>query len=159
MLFRLQDVTKTYGSITALNHLTVSVPLGAVGLLGPNGSGKTTLIRSLLGLIPVDSGTGEILGMDFSRRQLDIRTAVGFAPEDECLFPRVVGVEFVAYAGQLVGMSRKDGERGRKRAGLQRRYRPEITLQRLAQQSNLALTCRDLTNSSNRHAIVLGDAA
>ena len=109
MLFRLQDVTKTYGSITALNHLTVSVPLGAVGLLGPNGSGKTTLIRSLLGLIPVDSGTGEILGMDFSRRQLDIRTAVGFAPEDECLFPRVVGIEFVAYAGQLVGMSRKDG--------------------------------------------------
>ena len=46
--------------------------------------------------------------MDFRRRQLDIRTAVGFAPEDECLFPHVVGVEFVAYAGELVGMSRKD---------------------------------------------------
>jgi ABC-2 type transport system ATP-binding protein len=108
MLFRFEDVTKTYGAVTALNHLTLAVPEGAVGLLGPNGSGKTTMIRSLLGLIPVDQGSGEILGMDFQRRQLDIRRSVGFAPEDECLFPRVVGVEFVGYAGELVGMSAKD---------------------------------------------------
>ena len=80
----------------------------AIGLLGPNGSGKTTMIRTLLGLIPVDNGTGEILGMDFRRQQLDIRTMVGFVPEDECLFPQVVGVEFVGYAGELVGMSTKD---------------------------------------------------
>jgi ABC-2 type transport system ATP-binding protein len=108
MLFELQDVTKTYGAVTALDSLSVSVPAGAIGLLGPNGSGKTTMIRTLLGLIPVDKGAGEILGMDFRRRQLDIRTAVGFAPEDECLFPRVDGVSFVGYAGELVGMSRKD---------------------------------------------------
>jgi ABC-2 type transport system ATP-binding protein len=49
-----------------------------------------------------------VLGLDFRTRQLDIRRQVGFAPEDECLFPRVVGVEFVAYAGELVGMSTKD---------------------------------------------------
>jgi ABC-2 type transport system ATP-binding protein len=108
MLFQLQDVTKTYGPIKALDSLTVAVPAGAIGLLGPNGSGKTTMIRTLLGLISPDSGSGEILGMDFRRQQLDIRTAVGFAPEDECLFPRLVGVEFVGYAGELVGMSHKD---------------------------------------------------
>ena len=108
MLFQLHDVTKTYGAIKAWMHLTASVPTGAIGLLGPNGSGKTTMIRTLLGLIPVDNGTGEILGMDFRRQQLDIRTMVGFAPEDECLFPQVVGVEFVGYAGELVGMSTKD---------------------------------------------------
>src|SRR5207245_4184788 len=83
-------------------------PTGAIGLLGPNGSGKTTLIRSVLGLITIDKGNGQILGKDFSHRQLDIRREVGFAPEDECLFPRTVGVEFVSYAGELVGMSRKD---------------------------------------------------
>ena len=108
MLFRLEGVTKTYGAVTALNKLSVSVPKGAIGLLGPNGSGKTTMIRTLLGLISVDRGTGEILDMDFRRRQLDIRRAVGFVPEDECLFPQVEGVEFVAYAGELVGMSPKD---------------------------------------------------
>jgi ABC-2 type transport system ATP-binding protein len=109
VLFQFADVTKTYGPVTALNNLTLNVPMGAVGLLGPNGSGKTTMIRTLLGLIPVDKGSGQVLGKDFRREQLDIRRDVGFAPEDECLFPHTVGVEFVAYAGELVGMSRKDG--------------------------------------------------
>jgi ABC-2 type transport system ATP-binding protein len=108
MLFQLDSVTKTYGAVTALNNLSVTVPPGAVGLLGPNGSGKTTLIRTLLGLITIDRGAGQVLGKDFRGRQLDIRREVGFAPEDECLFPRTVGVEFVAYAGELVGMGPRD---------------------------------------------------
>ena len=107
-LFQFAGVTKTYGSIHALDNLSLRVPAGAVGLLGPNGSGKTTMIRTLLGLIPIDSGSGEVLGLDFRQRQLDIRRQVGFATEDECLFPHVVGVEFVAYAGELVGMSAAD---------------------------------------------------
>src|SRR5437868_734231 len=105
MLFALRDVTKTYGKITALRQLTVSVPPGAVGLLGPNGAGKTTLIRTLLGLITLDAGGGQVLGMDVRARRLDIRQAVGFAPEDECLFPGVAGIESVAYAGELCGMA------------------------------------------------------
>jgi len=108
MLFQLDDVTKTYGKITALKSLSVEIPAGAVGLLGPNGAGKTTLIRTLLGLISINSGSGQILDMDIRRQRLAIRQAVGFVPEDECLFPNVVGVEFVAYAGELGGMSRKD---------------------------------------------------
>jgi ABC-2 type transport system ATP-binding protein len=108
MLFALHDITKTYGRITALRQLSVNVPSGAVGLLGPNGAGKTTLIRTLLGLISVDSGSGQVLGMDIYSRRLDIRQAVGFVPEDECLFPGVPGVEFVSYAGELCGMSRSD---------------------------------------------------
>jgi ABC-2 type transport system ATP-binding protein len=103
-LFQFAGVTKTYGNIRALDNLSLRVPAGAIGLLGPNGSGKTTMIRTLLGLIPIDSGSGEVLGLDFRQRQLDIRRQVGFATEDECLFPHVVGVEFVAYAGELVGM-------------------------------------------------------
>jgi ABC-2 type transport system ATP-binding protein len=82
------------------------VPPGAIGLLGPNGAGKTTMIRALLGLISIDSGSGEVLGLNLRSRRLDIRQAVGFVPEDECLFPGVAGVDFVAYAGELCGMSR-----------------------------------------------------
>jgi len=108
VLFQLEDVTKTYGRITALQQLSVAVPTGAIGLLGPNGSGKTTMIRALLGLISLDSGSGSVLGMDVRRRSLDVRLEVGFAPEDECLFPHVTGVGFVVYAGELVGMRSAD---------------------------------------------------
>ena len=108
MLFELRNLTKTYGRVTALDDLSVTAPEGAVGLLGPNGAGKTTLIRTLLGLIRIDSGSGDVLGIDIRRRPLDIRQVVGFMPEDECLFPGVEGVEFVAYAGELCGMGPAD---------------------------------------------------
>jgi ABC-2 type transport system ATP-binding protein len=106
-LFALIDVTKTYGAVTALDRLSVDVPEGAVGLLGPNGSGKTTLIRALLGLIGIDSGSGHVLDLDTRSGRLAIRQVVGYVPEDECLFPAVDGIGFVAYAGELSGMSRK----------------------------------------------------
>lgn len=108
MLIQFEEVTKRYGAVVALNNLSLAVPTGAIGLLGPNGSGKTTLIRSMLGLTRVNHGSGTVLGLDFSRRRLEIRRQVGFVPEDECLFPRVDGVQFVSYAGELVGMSSSD---------------------------------------------------
>lgn len=108
MLFELANITKSYGSIVALDNLTMTIPTGAIGLLGPNGAGKTTLIRTLLGLININKGTGKVLDMDIQRDSLRIRQRVGFVPEDECLFPSTIGVEFVAYAGQLVGMRKGD---------------------------------------------------
>ena len=104
-MFELFEVTKTYGSITALDGLSAEAPAGAVGLLGPNGAGKTTMIRALLGLIALDSGWGRVLGLEINNQPLDIRQRVGFVPENECLFPGVVGIEFVAYAGELAGMA------------------------------------------------------
>jgi len=108
MMIELEDLTKTYGAVTALAGLSTALPEGAVGLLGPNGAGKTTMIRSLLGLIAVDAGRGRVLGMDIASEALEIRQAAGFVPEDDCLFPGVTGVQFVAYAGELVGMRPKD---------------------------------------------------
>jgi ABC-2 type transport system ATP-binding protein len=108
MLFQLQNVTKTYKKVTALRGLTVAMPEGAIGLLGPNGAGKTTMIRTLLGLISIDSGEGDVLGMDIRRNRLDVRQATGFVPEDECLFPGMSGIEFVSYAGELAGMRPRD---------------------------------------------------
>jgi ABC-2 type transport system ATP-binding protein len=111
MLIELENVTKTYGKVSALRGLSVALPEGAIGLLGPNGAGKTTMIRTLLGLISIDSGTGRVLGMDIRARSLAIRQSVGFVPEDECLFPGMTGVASAAYAGELVGMGPRDALR------------------------------------------------
>jgi len=111
MLIELEDVTKTYGKVSALRGVSVALPEGAIGLLGPNGAGKTTMIRTLLGLISIDSGSGRVLGMDIRLHRLAIRQAVGFVPEDECLFPGMNGVGSVAYAGELVGMGPRDALR------------------------------------------------
>jgi ABC-2 type transport system ATP-binding protein len=111
MLIELDHVTKTYGKVVALKSLSVALPEGAIGLLGPNGAGKTTMIRALLGLITLDSGHGRVLGMDIAKQRLAIRQSCGFVPEDECLFPGMTGIEFVAYAGELVGMNSRDALR------------------------------------------------
>ena len=108
MLFQLDNVSKTYGPVTALKNLSVTAPRGAIGLLGPNGAGKTTLIRTLLGLIQIDRGGGTVLGKDIRRQPLDIRQQVGYVPENECLFPGVTGVDFVRFAGELCGMDFDD---------------------------------------------------
>lgn len=98
-------------------------------MLGPNGAGKTTLIRTLLGLISINAGTGSVLGHDIKREALTIRQKVGFVPEDECLFPSTAGIEFVAYAGELGGMASTDAMQRAHEVldyvGLsERRYRP-----------------------------------
>jgi len=61
------DLTRRFGSITALDRLTVELPAaGVIGLVGPNGSGKSTLIRILLGLIRPTSGSASVLGSAIS---------------------------------------------------------------------------------------------
>ena len=58
-------VVKTFGPVTALDHLDLTVRTGEVhGFLGPNGSGKSTTIRVLLGQLHADAGTAQVLGGD-----------------------------------------------------------------------------------------------
>jgi ABC-2 type transport system ATP-binding protein len=103
-VIHLDDVSKTYGNLVALDRLTVDVHPGAVGLLGPNGAGKSTLIKMLLGLVRLSSGTAKIFGLDVESNSRGIRELVGYMPEDDCYFTTLKGVESVAYAGELAGL-------------------------------------------------------
>jgi ABC-2 type transport system ATP-binding protein len=104
-MIELEGVTKSYGAELALGPIDLALPEGSVGLLGPNGAGKSTLIRLLLGLMPPTSGAVRVLGEDVTP---DVRRRVGYVPEGDTLFPRLTGIEAVAYAGELVGMRRVD---------------------------------------------------
>jgi ABC-2 type transport system ATP-binding protein len=108
LVIELNNISVSYGELLALDDVSLSIGGGAVGLLGPNGAGKTTLIRSLLGFLKPDTGSGEVLGMDIRTQQLEIRQKVGYMPEDDCHIPGMSAVTFVAYAGELCGMPRKD---------------------------------------------------
>src|SRR5213078_1137615 len=83
-------------------------PAGAVGLLGPNGAGKSTMLKALLGLIEPDSGDIDVLGLDVAKAPLDIRSRVGYMPENDAQIPGMTAVSFVAYCGELSGLAAPD---------------------------------------------------
>jgi ABC-2 type transport system ATP-binding protein len=97
-------LTKRFGTVTALDALSVHVPGGVVGLVGANGAGKSTLIKILLGLAPATSGSATVLGLDVAAQGQQIRDRVGYMPEHDCLPPDVTATEFVVHLAQLSGL-------------------------------------------------------
>ena len=84
----IQGLTKCYGSLSALDDLTLEIPGGQVfGLLGPNGAGKSTLLRILLGFLRPSSGEAMIGGFDCYRESLQVRRLVAYMPGDVRMFP------------------------------------------------------------------------
>jgi len=99
-----ENLTRTFGPVTALSQLNVEMPEGVVGLVGANGAGKSTLIKILLGLLPPTSGRARVLGMDCATQGLAIRQIVGYMPESECLPPDVSAIEFVVHLARMSGL-------------------------------------------------------
>ncbi len=104
MIIEANGLTKRYGSVLALDELTIRIPEGPIGLLGPNGAGKTTFLRLLLGLLRPTSGSGRVLGLDIRSRPLAIRERIGYMPEHDCLIPDLTGIGLVAYMGRVSGL-------------------------------------------------------
>lgn len=107
----LHGVSKRYGSRKALDDVTIKIGAGVTGLLGPNGSGKSTLIKSLMGLVRIESGEGHVLDYQWPRRARDIRDVVGYLPEDDCYIAGLQGVEAVQLAGRLSGLPKLESLR------------------------------------------------
>jgi len=103
------DVTKRYGSLTALDGISVAVRQGEVyGVLGPNGAGKTTFLRMLFGLIHPDSGTLEVLGRTWPTH--GVRTLDGVAGfiESPKFYPYLTGRKNLDLLGRLDGLRDTD---------------------------------------------------
>ena len=99
------DLVKTYGSLTAVDHLTLSVRAGEVfGLLGPNGAGKTTTINMCTGLLRPTSGRVRIAGIDLTRDARAAKRFIGYVPDEPYLYERLTGREFVTFMGELYGV-------------------------------------------------------
>ena len=111
LLLELSQLSLRYASFEALKEITLRLPPGRIGLLGPNGAGKSSLLKVLLGLIRPSSGSGRLLGRDLATAGPELRRLVGYMPEAEALVPGLRGAEYVALAGELYGMPRREAQR------------------------------------------------
>lgn len=85
---RLEKVTKYYGRSRGVIEIDLSVKEGEFfGFIGPNGAGKSTTIRSLVGLIGIDSGRGEIFGKEIGKGKPEILENIGYLPSETLFYP------------------------------------------------------------------------
>ena len=103
----LVDLTKKYGSFTAVDHLHLTVRKGEVfGLLGPNGAGKSTTILMMLGLTEPTSGVVSVCGINSTSNPIEVKKRVGYLPEDVGFYDDRSGLENLVYTAMLNGHSR-----------------------------------------------------
>jgi ABC-2 type transport system ATP-binding protein len=103
-LLKTDGLTKRFGSVTAVDSLTVDVSQGVTGLVGANGAGKSTLLKILLGLLPATQGTATVFDLDVATQGPAIRERVGYMPEHDCLPPDVSATEFVVHMARMSGL-------------------------------------------------------
>ncbi|MEV5329307.1 ABC transporter ATP-binding protein [Nonomuraea sp. NPDC052634] len=101
-----EGLTKRFPTVTAVDHLTVTVGPGVTGLVGANGAGKSTMIKMMLGLLAPSEGTARVLGFDIVTQGAEIRRLVGYMPEHECLPPDVSATELVVHLARMSGLPR-----------------------------------------------------
>jgi ABC-2 type transport system ATP-binding protein len=97
-----EGLSKSFGEVHALKSLSLRVPPKSIfAFLGPNGAGKTTTIKLLLGLLKPSSGGGEILGMDIVRDSVDIRTRIGYLPQDARFYEHMTARQTLDYTARF----------------------------------------------------------
>jgi ABC-2 type transport system ATP-binding protein len=103
-----QDLTKHYGGVTAVDHVSFKVEEGEIfGFLGPNGAGKTTTIRILTGLIKPDGGKAFVAGYDVLKNPIEAKQRVGVVPEVSNAYVDLTAWENLILIGKLYGVSPK----------------------------------------------------
>ena len=110
---RTQHLSKTFRvgfwarKVRAVRDLSLDVTAGEIfGLLGPNGAGKTTAIKMMLGFVKPGAGSASIDGHPAG--SLAARRVLGYLPENPALYEFLTGVEYLRFAGRLVGLGRRE---------------------------------------------------
>jgi ABC-2 type transport system ATP-binding protein len=95
----IENITKTFGRVTAVNDLSLNVPRGSIyGFIGPNGSGKTTTLRMIMNIIYPDSGRIRIFGEEMRGSSAD---RIGYLPEERGLYKKMKVRDLLRFFGEL----------------------------------------------------------
>jgi ABC-2 type transport system ATP-binding protein len=112
-MIQVEGLTKTYSGIPAIKGLDFTVEKGEiVGFLGPNGAGKSTTMRILSCFLPATSGRARVAGFDVATHSREVRSRVGYMPENVALYPEMRVQEYLEYRASLKGVR---GRRNRQR--------------------------------------------
>jgi ABC-2 type transport system ATP-binding protein len=104
-----EGLSKRYGSVHALDRLSLDVPSGTIyGLLGPNGAGKTTLIRLLTGLARPNQGHATVAGIDITTNELELHRRIGMLAQQPRFYGWMKGRELLEFTGELFGLRGTD---------------------------------------------------
>lgn len=97
-MIHVENLVKRYGSVVALDHLSLDIEEGEVfGLLGPNGSGKTTAIGCLLALLKYDKGTITVFGKEMRPNSYDLKKDIGIVMQNVAVFDQMSVLENIDY--------------------------------------------------------------
>jgi ABC-2 type transport system ATP-binding protein len=103
-----RELTKKYGSFTALDRLTLSVEPGQVlGFIGPNGAGKTTAIKILVGLARPTGGTATVAGIDCTAQPRKLKRVIGYMPDTFGSYDNMRVGEYLDFFGAAFGIPRR----------------------------------------------------
>jgi ABC-2 type transport system ATP-binding protein len=103
------EITKDFGAHRAVDGVSFHVDRGEIiGLLGPNGSGKTTIMRILTGFFPPSSGHAWVAGLEVTEHAREIRTQIGYVPENAPLYLDLRVEAFLKFCTEVRGMRRAD---------------------------------------------------
>src|SRR3954470_3989896 len=106
MLLHTKNLTKQYGTFTALDDLSLDIATGEiVGLLGPNGSGKTTALRLLLGFLRPTRGRASISGHDCWHQSVAARRLTSYLPGELRLYENMTGRRLIRFLCDLRGQA------------------------------------------------------
>lgn len=109
LLIDMQSVSRFYKTVIGVGDISLQLPCGAYGLIGPNGSGKTTLINLLTGMLSPSLGSVLVFGVN-PQRQRDVLRRIGLCPATDILFPNISGRQWVTYQVGLHGIQANEAE-------------------------------------------------
>jgi ABC-2 type transport system ATP-binding protein len=103
----LTKVSKSFGTLKAVNQLDLSVEPGEIrGLLGPNGSGKSTTMKIIMGMLKPDSGNVSVCGINIRNKPIEARMQIGYVPETPFLYEYLSASEYLDLVGVAYGLDR-----------------------------------------------------
>src|SRR5271154_3750788 len=101
-VIEVQDLTKSYGEVTAVDHVSFTVNKGEIlGFLGPNGAGKTTTMRILTGYMPATHGTARVAGFDVFSDSMEVRRRIGYLPENPPVYPDMMVESYLDFVARI----------------------------------------------------------